>query len=398
MSKILMIGDLNPANCQSATIQFLSMAEACTRHAVRVDVVTQRLRKHPPALALKPKNLHLHPWLSRHSFRGWQHTRLILLALRRRYQLIYLRYPRIPSSVLWLLRLVSSGKVIVHQARWEIAANPSRSRLITRWRLKRQLGLARKAHGVHVSTQALATLLTAHGIDDRKILLINNGSQLSKIYPLAHDASFKRFNLDPDFVYLGFVGTLSDRQDLATVLRALALLKDKHPLLKLIIAGDGPALASLQSLADNLGIGEQTIFFGAIAHQDLNALLNTFDVALAPFTLAHTRDAGLCPLKLRDYAAAGLPTVVADVPGIRDEQYEANWLHAYPPEQAETLAQLLLNLVEQGAERFNMRQTAREYAQQHFDWKHLSKELINQSQRVGRKPRKALTAQSLLEK
>ncbi len=398
MSKILMIGDLNPASCQSATMQFLSMAEGCSRHATRVDVVTQRLRKHPPVIELKPKNLHLHARLPRHSFRWWQHIRLVLLALRRRYQLIYLRYPQVPMNVLWLLRLVSSGKVVVHQARFEIAAKPSRSRLVTRWRLNRQLRLARKAHGVHVSTQALASLLIAHDIDDRKILLINNGSQLSKIYPLAHDASFKRFNLDPDFVYLGFVGTLNDRQDVTTALKALALLKDKNPLVKFIIAGEGPALASLQAEAEALGVIDQTIFFGAIAYQDLNALLNTFDVALAPFTLAHTADAGLCPLKLRDYAAAGLPTVVADVPGIRDEQYEANWLHAYPPEDAETLAQLLLNLVEQGVERINMRHTAREYAQQHFDWKHLSKELITQSQRVGRKPQRSLTTHSLLEK
>lgn len=383
-----MIGDVNPARYDSATLQFLSLAEGCSRHATRVDVVTQRSRKHPAVLPLKPKNLHLHARLGRRGFRWWQHARLVVSALCRRYQLIYLRYPQVPMSLLLLLRLVSSGNVIVHQACWE------RSRR----RLKRQLRLARRAHGVHVCTQALADLLVAHGIDDRKILLIDNGSQLNKIYPLAHETSFKRFNLDPDYLYLGFVGSLNARQDLATVLRALALLQEKNSLLKLIIAGEGPELEALQTLSESLGIATQTIFFGTIAHQDLNALLNTFDVALAPFTVEHTADAGLCPLKLRDYAAAGLPTVAADVPGLRDEQHDLRWLHPYPPEDAEALAQLLLNLVDQGAARVQMSQAAREYAQLHYDWKLLSKELLTQSQRVGRKPRQAMTAQSLLEK
>ena len=50
------------------------------------------------------------------------------------------------------------------------------------------------------------------------------------------------------------VGHLVARKRHADVLRALAVLRDRHPTLRYVIVGDGPERVALEGLAARLGI------------------------------------------------------------------------------------------------------------------------------------------------
>ena len=59
-------------------------------------------------------------------------------------------------------------------------------------------------------------------------------------------------------------GHLVARKRHADVLRAVALLADRHPALRYLVIGDGPELARLRALAGELGVADRTDFAGQL--------------------------------------------------------------------------------------------------------------------------------------
>ena len=371
MSHILILTEIDPSHYQSETAQVLALAEGLARHADTIHLVVKRLGKQAHLMPLKHKNVQLHAWSN---WRSW------LYVLFHRIDIIYVRYPNYPTKRWLFFRLCSRARFVSYHPNWLAAAKPKRWRRAQARQVKKQIRLAHQSHAIHVATHALKNLFLANKIPEHKIIWTGNGSPTHKIYPIAHELAFKRFNLDPDFVYLGFVGHLDHRQDLATVLRAMALIKNKNPDIRLIIAGEGPALTQLHALCDEHDLNEEVLFLGLIPHEDLNMLLNSFDIAIAPFRAQDNHDAALAPLKLSDYAAAGLVTIAADLPALTPQSDNTPWLYFYPPEQAGQLAQLILQLVDQSGLRASLRTPARDYAQRYLDWKKLSKTLITRIQ------------------
>ena len=82
-------------------------------------------------------------------------------------------------------------------------------------------------------------------------------------------------------------GHLVARKRHADVLRALALLRDRHPSLRYLVIGDGPERASLETLAAELAIADRVEFAGQLEHEQ--ALLRMRRAAL--FAMPSTDEA-----------------------------------------------------------------------------------------------------------
>jgi len=80
--------------------------------------------------------------------------------------------------------------------------------------------------------------------------------------------------------YLLYYGRLSDEKGIPTLINALAHVKDKK--LKLIIAGDGPALDSLKKEAWSLNFGKRVGFVGAKYGDELNDLIKRAKAVIIP--------------------------------------------------------------------------------------------------------------------
>lgn len=106
-----------------------------------------------------------------------------------------------------------------------------------------------------------------------------------------------------------FLGHLVQRQGVETLLHALRECDASAD-----IIGTGPLEGDLRALAERVGV--DVTFHGYVAdHRDVERLLSTASVAVAPYrrtdeTFTRYADPG----KLKAYVAAGLPTVLTDVP------------------------------------------------------------------------------------
>lgn len=79
-----------------------------------------------------------------------------------------------------------------------------------------------------------------------------------------------------------FLGRLVERKGAGQLLEAFGLLIDKLPDIELIIAGDGPNRARLESQAAKLGISQTVRFLGYIDEDDKPELLASADIACFP--------------------------------------------------------------------------------------------------------------------
>ncbi|HLD16417.1 MAG TPA: glycosyltransferase family 4 protein [Coxiellaceae bacterium] len=384
MKKILMIGVIDAGLCNASTLHFFSVAKQFSLCNYVEAVILKPYKK---AIAIATQGFKIHmvlkvgflklpnfiigilqiPWIFFH-------------VCRNHFDIVYIRNYNFSFFLIALLRLTKVHIVSEHNG-WisdELLLRKCPS--ILSWIGEQaQILSAKFSHSVRVVTLKLGTLFEEKGVKKQKIFYVGNGTDTQAIRPFPRNQALRHLNLDPNYFYCGFIGTLHAWQGVIFALKALDKIRTVNQKIKLIIAGDGPELTSLKMAAKNRGLEDCVIFLGHITYPDLKYILNAFDIALAPFIIKRNTRIGLSPLKIRDYAATGLPTIAADIPGV-SELAKHQWLICHPPEDSEALADIILNLAPKKAELENMKIIARQYAEKHFDWSNIAKNIMEEIQ------------------
>ncbi|MDF2787345.1 MAG: hypothetical protein K0S80_443 [Neobacillus sp.] len=120
----------------------------------------------------------------------------------------------------------------------------------------------------------------------------------------------KEYGFNPqDFILIN-VGELCYRKHQDLLIKSLYLLKDRIPVIKLLLVGDGEMLSVYKELVKRLGLEKKVEFLGF--RQDIPNLMLISDIAIST-----SRQEGL-PVNVMEAMATGLPLVVTDCRGNRD--------------------------------------------------------------------------------
>ncbi|MEO3818699.1 glycosyltransferase family 4 protein [Plantactinospora sp. B24E8] len=128
--------------------------------------------------------------------------------------------------------------------------------------------------------------------------------------PRAVAAARKRFAGDGPLV--GFAGRLVYEKGVQHLMHAVPRLRDRHPGLRVVIAGDGPYRSELQEQASRLGLEPTVRFAGFLTERQLPALLAATDATVVPSLY---EPFGMVALEA---AAAGAPLAVAATGGLAE--------------------------------------------------------------------------------
>ncbi|GGP14058.1 glycosyltransferase family 4 protein [Oceanobacillus neutriphilus] len=134
----------------------------------------------------------------------------------------------------------------------------------------------------------------------------------------------KSFGYNADDLLLFYAAEFNKNKNQQLLLHAMALLKDKVPNAKLLLAGEGPLLKSCQQLAHQLGVSGVVNFLGF--RKDINQILPMCDIGVA----SSLRE-GL-PVNIMEAMACGLPVIAVDNRGHREliENGKHGWIISHP--------------------------------------------------------------------
>lgn len=176
----------------------------------------------------------------------------------------------------------------------------------TRWRLAQTRWLARRTDRIVGCSEGVRLRLLEMGMPPERTIAIPNGIRLE---PFA-DAAAHDFGQRENGIVM--VSRLSRQKDHPTLLRAVALLRDRGLTPPVLLAGGGKAQhrRPLEALAAELGLDGQVRFLGV--SRDVPGLLKRHRIAVLS-----THYEGM-PLALIEGMAAGCAVVGSAVPGVRE--------------------------------------------------------------------------------
>jgi glycogen(starch) synthase len=135
------------------------------------------------------------------------------------------------------------------------------------------------------------------------------------------------------------VGRLDEQKGFDLAIAALARLRERHPSVRLAIAGDGPERTRLIAIACKFGVDDSVDFLGTVDRERVATLLRECTAVVMP-----SRFEGL-PLVALEAAWAGRPIVAADSPGLSDAVVPGETALTVPAEDPEGLARAIAALL-----------------------------------------------------
>jgi glycosyltransferase involved in cell wall biosynthesis len=260
-------------------------ALATAAAALGVAVVPLRIRNHADVLAGR---------------------RLARLLASGRYDIVHFHTARAHAMSAFLGRS-TARRVVTRRMDY-----PLRGGRYARWLYNR------RADAVVAISEGVRTALLASGVRPERITVVPSGVDV-EVFTAAADRREReraRLGLRAGEFVVAIVGALEDRKGHATLLEAVALVRE--PEVRLFCAGTGSLTEALAAQRDALGLGERVRFLGHV--EDVPGLLAAVDAVAMP-----SRHEGLGVAALEAMAAGrpliasragGLPEVVGDEGGL----------------------------------------------------------------------------------
>lgn len=193
-----------------------------------------------------------------------------------------------------------------------------------------------------VLSKSDAQYISSYGINDDKIEILPNAicpADFSN-YTNVDTTNFDRiYHLEGKKRVL-FVGEVTHRKGIETLIKAIPLLRDKNSPLEgvvFIIVGSGENLSDAKKLVHDLKIEQHVVFTGRLSFFELMQAYRSADLFVLP-----SISEGL-PTSILEAMYFGLPVVSTDIPGVRD--HFSNVAMLIPPRDAYALADAIYKLL-----------------------------------------------------
>lgn len=202
----------------------------------------------------------------------------------------------------------------------------------TRW-----LYVSATRHVVTTGETLRRQLIEANGFPADRITSVPTGIDTRRFSPGDRAAARRALDLPPAAILIGIVATLRSWKGHRFLLDAFAGLAREHCML--VIVGDGPQRANIESQIAQLNIGDRVRMAGNQA--DVLPWLHALDLYAQP---SYANEG--VPQALVQAMLCGLPCVTTDVGSIGEAAVNEQTALVVAPQDAEALRQALLRLIE----------------------------------------------------
>jgi glycosyltransferase involved in cell wall biosynthesis len=188
-----------------------------------------------------------------------------------------------------------------------------------------------RAAAVVVPSRFLAAVFARYGVEVR---IVPNIIDLAR---------FAGRSGAPAAPHLVVTRNLEPIYDVETAIRAFAIVRRRHRLARLTVAGTGPAEGALRALTVELGVADAVAFSGRIDNRDMPALYHAASVMLNPSTVDNM------PISILEAWASGVPVVSTSAGGVPFLVAEGRNALLVDPRRPEAMAEAALRVLDSPA-------------------------------------------------
>ena len=277
---------------------------------------------------------------------------LILLRLYFRHKYKILQVHTVPDFLVFVTfipRLLGAKVLLdMHEPMPELWATKFGNRFqffIELLKLVEQLSI-QYADRVLTVTEQLKDVYISRGADASKITVVLNVPD-SRVFN-SHLCKVESKNMKCQFTLISH-GTIEKRWGLDVAIKAVALLRNKIPSIRLNVPGEGEYLSELRKLVSQLDLGECVHFLGYLRFDEMLKMLAESDIGLVPMEknaysdLIHTN-------KMFEYIAMGKPVIISRTKAV-EAYFNDSCLMFFKPGDEGDLARAILELYNNPAKR-----------------------------------------------
>ena len=212
------------------------------------------------------------------------------------------------------------------------------------------------------STYNAETLRRRYG---RDVTIVYNGVDTERFSPRAADPTLREGLAGPARFVLMMPGRLQPWKDHATVVAALAAIRDLPA--RLVVLGDGERRPALEALARELGVADRVLFTGTRPHREMPRLLAAADVVIGASVASETFG-----MVLAEAMACGRAVLASSWHGYDDVVIQGVTGERFTAGDPAALAAALRRLLSDEALRASLGAAGRERVHSLFTWRQVA--------------------------
>jgi PEP-CTERM/exosortase A-associated glycosyltransferase len=239
-----------------------------------------------------------------------------------------------------------------------------------RYRATRGLETYALKRAAHVTTicEGLKQDIVARGVPEGSITVIPNAVDIDAFaFGLPRDQALANELGLSQAIVIGFVGSFYAYEGLDVLLHALPGVLQRHPHVRLLLVGGGPAEEALRALARELGIADKVVFTGRVPHGDVGRYYGLVDVLAYPRHSMRLTEL-VTPLKPLEAMAQGIVLLASDVGGHRELIRDGETGVLFRAGDAPALSAALLRLLERRDDWPRLREQGRRFVERERSW------------------------------
>jgi glycosyltransferase involved in cell wall biosynthesis len=258
-----------------------------------------------------------------------------ILMLKRKFKLIHAHWILPQGFVAVILKKLFRARVIVTVHAGDIFPLKSGPfRILAKWTLR---------NSDFVTVNSVATGDAVRKVADVPLRIIPMGVDIGKFSSVKSSPVRKKYNIKGELVLS--VGRRAEKKGVTYLITAMKEILHKFPKAGLMVVGDGPEKAALQSQASELGLADSVIFTGSIPKDKLPLYYKAADVFVLPSIVAKSGDTEGLGVVLLEAMASGIPVVASNVGGVPDIVIEGKTGLLFPEKDPSAIAKAVVRVL-----------------------------------------------------